>query len=68
MLRIGIVAVRGRLGGYGYGGTDAPVATGVPVYFCDPVRHIVSPAEPGGTGGVFQGLMAYLDPKGDKGQ
>ena len=35
---------------------------------CATRRRIVFLAELGGTGGTFLGLMAYLDPKGDKGR
>lgn len=35
---------------------------------CATRRRIVFLAELGGTGGMFLGLMAYLDPKGDKGR
>ncbi|MCX4869512.1 hypothetical protein OG571_02190 [Streptomyces sp. NBC_01369] len=32
---------------------------------CATRRLVVSPAQPGGIGGIFLGLMAYPDPKGD---
>ena len=32
---------------------------------CATRRSVVSPAQPGGIGGRFLGLMAYLDPKGE---
>jgi transposase len=32
---------------------------------CATRRLVVSPAQPGGIGGTFLGLMAHLDPKGD---
>lgn len=32
---------------------------------CATRRLVVSPAQPGGIGGIFLGLMAHLDPKGD---
>jgi hypothetical protein len=32
---------------------------------CATRRLVVSPAQPGGIGGIFLGLMAYLDPKGE---
>ncbi len=32
---------------------------------CATRRLDVSPAQPGGIGGIFLGLMAHLDPKGD---
>ncbi|MGH3547869.1 MAG: hypothetical protein ACRDQU_07090 [Pseudonocardiaceae bacterium] len=35
---------------------------------CAMRRFAVFPAQPGGIGGVFLGLMAYLEPKGDQGQ
>ncbi|WP_207309451.1 hypothetical protein, partial [Streptomyces kasugaensis] len=32
---------------------------------CATRRLVVSPAQPGGIGGIFLGLMAHLDPKDD---
>ncbi|MBP5897379.1 transposase [Streptomyces sp. LBUM 1488] len=32
---------------------------------CATRRLVVSPVQPGGIGGIFLGLMAYLDPKGE---
>ncbi|QST85068.1 hypothetical protein SRIM_037465 [Streptomyces rimosus subsp. rimosus ATCC 10970] len=32
---------------------------------CATRRLVVSPAQPGGIGGIFLGLMAHLDPKGE---
>lgn len=58
---------RGRLGGRppGFDAEAYKQRNTVERCMCATRRLVVSPAQPGGIGGIFLGLMAHLDPKGE---